>query len=131
MCVRMAVTRGSKVYSEKKLWHITEDEPVYIIPFGMLSHNLDLDRWTIYVDGREKYITPNEVLADPSVSPEDYKKIIFADLKYPILVCNDDGFLDILDGLHRLALLAMQGAPEVNIKFVTKPMLDMARYDEL
>ena len=72
--VPMAVTRGSKVYSEKKLWHITEDEPVYNIPFGMLSHNLDLDRWTIYVEGREKFITPNEVLADPSVSPEEYKK---------------------------------------------------------
>ena len=126
MYVRMAVWRGSKVYSEEKLWQLTGNDPVYTVPFHMLSKNLDLHRWTVYVNGHKQYVTPNEVLNDPAISPKDFKGIVTADLEYPILVYNDNGFLDVLDGLHRLALLARRRAPEVHIRFVTRAMLDKA-----
>jgi len=44
--------------------------------------------------------SPIEVIKNKSVSPEDYKRIIKADLRYPIIITND---YKIIDGMHRLS----------------------------
>lgn len=44
--------------------------------------------------------SPMEVIKNKSISPEDYKRIIKADLRYPIIITND---YKIIDGMHRLS----------------------------
>ena len=124
----MAVWRAHGRYKVQILWRVTEDEPVYTIPFDMLSHNLDKKNWTIFdANGRKKFISPNEVLMDPSISPMHHELILSADLKFPILVHKNGDDLDVLDGKHRLAFISLQHGSSVRVRYVTETMLDKAR----
>ena len=52
-------------------------------------NNLYKELSTIFINGKEKYITPKQVIKNPYVSPNDFCKIINANLLYPIIIYDD------------------------------------------
>ena len=76
-----------------------------------------------FINGKEKYITPKQVIKNPYVSPNDFCKIINANLLYPIIIYDDNGDLDVLDGLHRLAKSVILKRKTINIKYVSNDIL--------
>ena len=121
------VWRNHGIYNVEKLWKITEKIKTNRIYIGKIEHNLNKDLWTIKIKGKEKYITPNQVIKDPYISPYDFCKITNADLSYPIIIYNDNGDLDVLDGLHRLSKAVILKRKTINVKYVTDDVLNKAK----
>lgn len=119
--------RDHGIYNVKKLWKHTNNEKIHTVDMSKLKHNLNKDLWTVFVKGKKKYITPMQVIKNPKISPVDSEKIKEADTKYPILVYDDKGDMDILDGLHRLAKLYLLGKKRAKIRYITDDILDKAR----
>jgi len=119
--------RDHGIYNIKKIWKITERLKPYRININKLTHNLDKDLWTVIGKKRNKYITPNQLMKNPFLSPIDYCKILNANLQYPIIVYQDKDDLDILDGLHRLCKIYMLDKRTIKVKYITKDLLDKAR----
>lgn len=117
------VWRDHGTYDVKKLWNKTKDIKTHKIYLNKIIHNLDKDLWTIFINKKAKYITPNEVIKNPYLSPYDFCKIMDADLSYPIIIYDDNGDLDVLDGLHRLAKSIILKRKTINVKYVSNDIL--------
>ena len=72
-------------------------KPIKQIINDSILVNLDYDCWGDPVKN-EKY-SPNQVILNPKMYSNEYKKIIDSDLQYPIII-NEQG--NIIDGMHRL-----------------------------
>lgn len=127
--MRQIVWRSHGKYDVEKIWKQTEKIKPKRIQIDKLKHNLDKDNWTVKIKGKNKYVTPNQVIANPYTSPNDFCKIIQADLSYPIIVYMDDisGDLDVLDGLHRLSLATILGRKTINVKYVCMEILEKTK----
>ena len=122
------VWREHGKYDVNALWTKTKNTKTKRIYLNKIKHNLDKDLWTIVLkNGKEKYITPNQVIKNPHLSPQDAMKIINADLSYPIIVYDDNGDLDILDGLHRLAKSVMLRRKTIKVKYVSNDILSKCK----
>lgn len=117
------VWREHGKYNVNELWKKTKNIKTKRIYLDKIKHNLDKDLWTILKNGKEKYITPNQVIKNPHLSPQDAMKIINADLSYPIIIYNDNGDLDILDGLHRLVKSLVLGRKTIKVKYISNDIL--------
>ena len=117
------VFRDHGTYDVNKLWNKTKNIKTNKIDLDKIIHNLDIDLWTTFVNGKEKYITPKQVIKNPYVSPQDFCKIINADLSYPIIIYEDNGYLDVLDGLHRLAKSVILKRKTIKVKYVSNDIL--------
>lgn len=113
------VWRDHGTYDVTKLWSQTKNAKIYKIRLREIRHNLDKKLWTIIKNSKEKYITPNQVIKNPYVSPNDFCKIINANLSYPIIIHDNNGDLDVLDGLHRLAKTVILKQKTINVKYAT------------
>jgi len=127
--IKIIVWRDHGTYDVKKLWKKSNNLKTNRLYLDKLKHNLDKDYWTILINKKEVYITPNQVLSNPLISPIDYQKIEDADLSYPIIVYNDNGDLDILDGLHRLAKSVMLGRKTIKVKMVSNDILSKCKIE--
>ena len=112
-------------YNVQKLWELSNDLPIQNVSMNFLEFNLDNDYWTIYVQDEKQFITPNQVLQNPSISHIEYDKIIKADLSRPILVYELDN--DVLDGLHRLSQLKMNNIDTVQVRYISTDLLNQAK----
>jgi len=122
--------RGRNVYDVRKLWELTKNIPEIDIDIRVLKHNLDKDYWTVIdkITGKENYVTPNQVIQNQKISPEDYRKILEANLSYAVIIHIDsDNELDILDGLHRLSKVVMNKHTTIKAKILTDEILSKAR----
>lgn len=94
-----------------QLWDRTKlyamDLPVQEFPVFALGWMLDIPLWA--VDGVAFQVTPNEVLAYPGKVPEQHRRVLAADLSFPIHVTWHNGRWTILDGVHRLLKATMEG----------------------
>ncbi len=117
------VWREHGTYDVNKLWNKTQNIKTNRIYLDKIIHNLDKVLWTIFIKGKEKYVTPNQVIKNPYVSPNDFCKIINADLSYPIIIYDDNGDLDVLDGLHRLAKSVLLKRKTINVKYISNDIL--------
>jgi hypothetical protein len=117
------VWRDHGTYDVNKLWNKTEDLKTHRIYLHKIIHNLDKDLWTIFINGKAKYITPNQVIKNPYLSTHDFCKIMNSDLSYPIIIYNSDGDLDVLDGLHRLAKSVILKRKTIKVKCVSNDIL--------
>jgi len=142
MAYKNIVWRDHGTYDVNKLWNKTKNIKTNRIYIDKVIHNLDKDLWTIIVDGKPKYITPNQVIKNPSISPLDFNKINNADLQFPIIIyvhnmdssssssssaSRDKSDLDILDGLHRLAKAVILKHKTIKVKYVTTDILQKCR----
>lgn len=112
------VQRNHGLYDLHGLWKETENATIHDINISELEHNLDKLYWTI---------TPRQLLKKPSLSPEDVRRVNIADLSYPILIYDNNGDLDILDGLHRLCKSVLMKKETIRAKYVTKDILIKTR----
>lgn len=119
--------RNHGIYDILKLWEITANTPTQQMSIQTLASNLDKECWTIPTPTGETYVTPRQVLANPARAPEHHHSIQVADLTYPILVYQDHGEYDILDGLHRLSKAVSLHHETIQVKILTDVMLDHAR----
>ena len=74
-----------------------------------------------------KFIMNNNYWFDPDNEPplsefiEHYKRVIEADLKYPIIALSDGQ--DVLDGIHRLTKAFVNEYDYINVIYITKKEL--------
>ena len=74
-----------------------------------------------------KFIMNNNYWFDPDNEPplsefiEHYKRVIEADLKYPIIALSDRQ--DVLDGIHRLTKAFVNEYDYINVIYITKKEL--------
>ena len=121
------VWRDHGMYDVNKLWKKTKNIKINRIYLDKIKHNLDKELWTIFIKGKKKYITPNQVIKNPWISPLDFCKIENADLSYPIIIYDDNGDLDVLDGLHRLAKSVILKRKTINVKYISNDILNTCK----
>jgi hypothetical protein len=74
-------------------------------------------------------LTPNEVLSNPNVYGSEYKRVVAADMNYPIDIMRNKNRWLILDGLHRLMKASMSGLDNVNVRIVPIERIPEIRVD--
>ena len=91
------------------LWELAANIPVEYVPIKHLTEQLNGTCWT---EGEKDDVTPQWVLGHT-------RRILNADLKYPILV---DEKNIILDGIHRLCKAVIEGREDIAVqRIVTMP----------
>jgi hypothetical protein len=100
----------------RRVW-TQEEAEVSRWPIADLAYLLDLPLWSS-VPGRGMLfdISPREVLASPDRSPHQLLRVLQADVAFPIDLLRYQERHRILDGVHRLAKLALGGEHFVNVR---------------
>jgi hypothetical protein len=98
-----------------QVWKLSA--PVEIVSIAELAFLLESPLWSrdpaSYTDFD---LSPNEVLADLSVSSRHAKRIEAAETSWPLDFIFSENRLWPLDGMHRLAKLKMEGMLQVSIR---------------
>ncbi|HET9059694.1 MAG TPA: hypothetical protein VFN61_07210 [Acidimicrobiales bacterium] len=94
-----------------KVWAL--DVPVTELPLEDLAWHLDLPFWSAKADYD---LAPRIVMVRPNEYPEHWDRVQKADPAFPIDIMAWKGRWVILDGLHRLARLASDGASSVRVR---------------
>jgi hypothetical protein len=107
-------------WEEKKVWALAV--PSEDISLQELDWILDLPFWS---DGTAPYdLTAREVILHPDDHPEHTQRVYECDTKYPIdIMENSKGKWLILDGLHRLVKLIMEGRDTVIVRKIPREMI--------
>jgi len=83
-------------------------------------------RWWRH-DGRPFAVSPLEVLEHPEVYPDQYHRVLAADLRHPLEMTCVGERLTVMDGVHRLAKVAALGLPSVAIREVPRAAFSQIR----
>lgn len=99
------------------------DNPVLEFPVPLLAHLLEQNVWGHREGPTKVAIAPHSVIA--TRQPADHwKRILEADLSYPILVYfNDKGYLNVIDGMHRLSKAVREQQERIMMKIVDKSQM--------
>lgn len=89
-----------------------------------MDEMLDLLNVPVWGDPTGTKYSAMDVINFPTRYALDYKRIIKANLSYPIIVSYDDGYIEIVDGMHRLAKAFLQGKKEIDAYFFDKDLMD-------
>jgi hypothetical protein len=93
-----------------RLWRLRL--PVRRVDVAQFGWLLDLPLWQR--DGRRFQVTPRQVLDAPARFGDHLRRVLAADLAFPIHVVAHRGRLVILDGYHRLARAMIEGRREID-----------------
>lgn len=114
-------------WDNKKVWAL--DIPVTSMPMSDLAWHLNIPFWDS--EGVDEYnLKPSEVIAYPEKEPTHFKKIMEADLSYPIDIMENKRRWLILDGLHRLVRLNMLGMQEIKVRIVPREIISQILCDK-
>ncbi len=102
-------------WDERKVWAL--DVPNEDMPLSELAWHFDVPFIWSKPDGYYD-TTPREVMEHPERYPEEYERTMRADTSYPIDIMHWRQRWLILDGLHRLMRLAIEGAEEASVRKV-------------
>ncbi len=103
-------------WDESKVWLL--DVLVTEIPIGELAWHFEIPFWC---EGDAVYnLKPADVIAHPDAHKPEYNRIMTADTNYPIDIMKNKGRWLILDGLHRLVKLSIQGAKIVRVRIIPR-----------
>lgn len=103
-------------WDNKKVWAI--DAPVTEIDINELTWHFDIP--FLGKNGGVYNLTPREVLGNTEIHPEEYERTRNADISYPIDIMENKGRWLILDGLHRLMRLSLEGAATVRVRIIPR-----------
>lgn len=115
-------------WDEEKVWVL--DVPVEDMDVAELEWILDMPFWT---DGNAPYnLTAREVITSPEKYPEHKKRYEESDTNYPIDIMKNlkDKWL-ILDGLHRLVKLVIEGNAVVKVRKVSRDLIPQILKDNI
>ena len=113
-------------WRNQKVWAL--DVPAEEIPISELSWLLEHPFiWPIPA-GYDK-VTPHEVMRDPHKYPGEYERMQQADTKYPIDIMFWKNRWLILDGIHRLMKLSLEGAKTIQVRKIPQSAIPLIRDD--
>jgi hypothetical protein len=99
----------------RRVWEQTAEASV--LPRVDFDYLLNLSLWSsVPSRGMLFDISPREVIAFPQKSPHQYRRILEAKIEFPIDLLSYRGRQWILDGVHRLAKLALIGGEVVSVR---------------
>ena len=109
-------------WDNEKVWQLKAE--VEKISLSELEWQLDIPFWDT---SKERYVlTPNEVMNNAEKYSEQYKRIMGADLNYPIdIMKNRKGLWECLDGLHRVAKAKVLGMNEVEVRKISQDQIPL------
>lgn len=114
-------------WDEEKVWAL--NVPIEEIEIAELEWILDMPFWT---DGTAPYnLTARAVIEDPDKYPDHKKRFEESDTTYPIDIMKNlkDRWL-ILDGLHRLVKLIVEGNTVVNVRKFSRDLISQISKDK-
>lgn len=103
-------------WDEKKVWAL--DEPVTMMPVIDLAWHFGIPFW--FENGEKYNLSPKMVMENPEAHPEEWKRIQETDTTYPLDIMENKGKWLLLDGLHRLAKLHLEGKKEVVVRIIPR-----------
>lgn len=109
-------------WSNEKIW--TLDVPVEEIDVSELEWQLDLPFWNH--DGKKYNLCPRSVLQNIELYPDHKERILKANICHPIdAMKNQNGKLEILDGVHRLVRLMLEGNKKVKGRRIPRELIPL------
>ena len=107
-------------WNKEKLWAL--DVPITEINVSLLIWQLDLPFWTN--EGKKYNLCPRLVLENIDLYLEHKNKILNADISHPIdIMENQNGKMEILDGVHRLIRLMLEGNKKVKVRHIDRKFI--------
>lgn len=103
-------------WSSKKVWEL--DAPTEEMDINELTWHFAIP--FMWHDGGVYNLTPQEIIDNPKKYPEEYERTMAADTAYPIDIMENKGRWLILDGLHRLMKLAIEGHKTVQVRKIPR-----------
>ena len=101
-------------WEPQKVWLL--DEPTTEMSLQDLVWHFDIP----FLWEGDKVVTPRAIMDEPNKHPNEYARTLAADISHPIDVMQNKGRWLILDGLHRLMKLYMQGATTVRVRIIPR-----------
>ncbi len=106
-------------YSIERLWRL--DVAVTALPIAVFASHLGLPYWA--TAGHQFNLTPRSLLQNPLFNAGEYRRVLRADLRFPIDICKWRGHWLLLDGLHRLAKAELRGESSIQARQVPLKLL--------
>jgi hypothetical protein len=103
-------------WDERKVWAL--DVPIEEIPITDLTWHFDIPFWSTANGFYD--LKAQEVIDFPEDNRVEYERTMKVDTSHPIDIMLWRGRWLILDGLHRLAKLSIQGAETVKVRKIPK-----------
>lgn len=104
-------------WSVEKVWKLAM--PVEDLAITELTWHFDIPFWES--EGTDEYnLKPSTVMSQPEREPTHWKLIQHADTSYPIDIMQNKGRWLILDGLHRLVKLSLEGKTSVRVRKIPR-----------
>ncbi len=100
-------------WDEQKVWQL--DVPAEEMPIDELTWHFDVPFIWSKPDGYYD-VTPREVIDHPDEHREEFERTMRADTSHPIDIMHWRNRWLILDGLHRLMKLAIEGEKAVQVR---------------
>ena len=102
------------LWETSKAWALPTETTV--MSLDALSWHLRLSVWST-VRGQPRFdLAPATVLRTPDAFPEHWRKILAADLSYPLEMFRNGQRWVVLDGYHRLARHHVEGIDVVRVR---------------
>ena len=109
-------------WDKYKLWAL--DIPIEDMDVSLLEWQLDLPFWNH--EGKKYNLHPRLVLENIELYPDHKDRVLNADIKYPIdIMENQNGKLEILDGVHRLVRLMLEGNKKVKVCKIPRELIPL------
>ena len=114
-------------WDEKKAWEL--DIPVTTMNVSELEWHFDVPLWN---EGSEIYnLSPRDVMEHPELHPVEAERVARADTSHPLDVMENKGRWLLIDGLHRLTKLYMEGKNEVSVRVIPRTLISLImNYEE-
>ena len=96
--------------------------PVVDFEIKDLIWNFDLPIWG--KDGESWNLTPWDVINKVLGSESQWRRVVGADVEYPILIMKKNDKWLIVDGVHRLVKAHIMGQKTISAKIVTQDLIE-------
>jgi alpha-ketoglutarate-dependent taurine dioxygenase len=114
-------------WDEEKVWDL--EVSVESMPLTELNWHFDVPFLWTKPDGFYD-LKPSEVIDYPQKYVSEYERTMNADTKYPIDIMHWRGRWVILDGLHRLMKLYIEGIQEVDVRKIPQSAIPRIKSDK-
>ncbi len=101
-------------WDAEKVWQLSE--PVVDMNIDQLLWHFDIP----FLFEVTTPVTPRAIMDQPAAYPNEYKRTLNADITHPIDIMQNKGRWLILDGLHRLMKLSMQGKKSIRVRIIPR-----------
>jgi len=112
-------------WDSEKVWDLSV--PVTEINIADLDWHLDYPFWG--ENGFKYNLKPADVINFPDKHNFEYKRIMKADLYYPIDIMENKGRWLILDGLHRLAKAVINKKERISVRIISRDLIANILHD--